>query len=82
MKLVVAPAALAEFERTANFVLPIHCSVLYFVALVGDIAFAGSHTASSIKSPQRNFAFSPSHITGGVLAIGHIEGVSRQTTGG
>ena len=65
-------AFVAEFERTAKFVLPILCSVLYFVALVGDISSVDSHTALSVKSPQTSFESLPSHITGGAPATGPI----------
>jgi hypothetical protein len=61
MKLVIAPAALAE---------------LHDVALVGDISSVGFHTASSIRSPQKNFVFLPLHITGGALATGRIRSSS------
>jgi len=48
------------------------CSALYFVALVSDISSVDSHTASSIRSPQRSFESLPSHITGDAPVTGRI----------
>jgi hypothetical protein len=58
-------------ERPMLF-LPTLCSALYFVALVGAISSVDFHTASLIKSPQRNFESLPSHITDGALVTGRI----------
>jgi hypothetical protein len=64
-------AFVAEFERTANFVLdnPL-VGAVFRGDRRSDISSVGSLTASSIRSPLRNFAFLPSLITGEVLATG------------